>query len=170
MNLLCFGNSKLYFSAHVHENYPRIAPVAVHVSFHEDPAERMQALIARFVKGDDAAMKPLLIERLSKKQRALCTLPRKFDAAAATTSKPAAYVLSHGPWAWSGTPPLRFKSNGALETPWGGGSWGVLDDTHLFADFVGSRHNIEFEPGRMGRFTSSRCGDGDPVVGSLVDE
>ena len=115
------------------------------------------------------AMRPLLIERLSKKQKSLCALPRRFSSQAAATSPVATYVLTHNPWSWSGTPPLKFKDGGRLETPWGAGSWGVLDETHLFADFVGSRHNLEFEPSRMSKFTSARCGDGDPVVGVLAE-
>jgi hypothetical protein len=114
-------------------------------------------------------MRPLLIERLSKKQKSLCALPRRFSSQAAATSPVATYVLTHNPWSWSGTPPLKFKDGGRLETPWGAGSWGVLDETHLFADFVGSRHNLEFEPSRMSKFTSARCGDGDPVVGVLAE-
>ena len=57
-----------------------------------------------------------------------------------------------------------------LDTPWGAGRWGPLGDGDelLFADFVGSRHNLRFDPEHMGRFTSSRCGDGEPVVGKLV--
>ena len=53
-----------------------------------------------------------------------------------------------------------------LSTPWGAGRWGPLggDGDMLFADFVGSRHNLQFDlRGAPGRFTSSRCGDGEPV-------
>ena len=60
---------------------------------------------------------------------------------------------------------MTFKAGGELSTPWGGGRWGVLRGERLFADFVGSRHNLKFE--REGQFLSSRCGDGDPVVGRL---
>ena len=52
----------------------------------------------------------------------------------------------------------------------GAGRWGPLggDGDQLFADFVGSRHNLQFDlRGAPGRFTSSRCGDGEPVVGKL---
>ena len=60
-----------------------------------------------------------------------------------------------------------FKAQGELQTPWGKGRWGPLGDDALFADFVGSRHNLQFDLRDMGRFTSSRCGDGEPVVGKL---
>ena len=68
---------------------------------------------------------------------------------------------------WAGTPPMRFGAGGKLETPWGAGRWGPLDTDTLFVDFAGSQHNVEFSRPVLSRFTSSRCGDGDPVLGKL---
>lgn len=167
MNLLCFGNSKLFFSSHLHESFPRLKPVAVHVSYHDDVEVRLDALVARYQRGDGGALAPLLIERLSKEQRMLCQLPRAFHADQASGSRWARFVQEHGPWEWSGTGPMKFKAGGELSTPWGAGRWGVLEGDFLFADFVGSRHNIKFHASREGQFVSSRCGDGDPVVGKL---
>ena len=169
MNVLCFGNSKLFFAAHLHESYPSHVPAAVHVSYHEKPAVYMRALVARYRRGERGAMQPLLTERISKEERALCAGPRTFGARAGS-ARLVAFVQEHGPWEWSGTPPFRFKAGGVLDTPWGAGRWGALGDGDdlLFADFVGSRHNLRFDPQQMGRFTSSRCGDGEPVVGKLV--
>ena len=79
-------------------------------------------------------------------------------------------MIESGPWEWSGVPPFVFQAGGVLSTPWGAGRWGPLgtDGDQLFADFVGSRHNLHFDlRAAPGRFTSSRCGDGEPVVGKL---
>ncbi|KAL1519284.1 hypothetical protein AB1Y20_022813 [Prymnesium parvum] len=164
MNLLCFGNSKTFFSSHVHEMFPSLVPVAVHVSYHEDVTKRIDALVARYQRGDSSALKPMLIERLSKEQRELCQLPRLFDEAAASGSEWARHVQESGTWEWSGTGPMLFEQGGRLSTPWGSGTWGVLRGNYLFADFVGSRHNLKFDSARKGQFVSSRCGDGDPVL------
>ena len=224
MNVLCFGNSKLFFTAHLHEALPTHVPVAVHgaracsrvhligtrplrvstcsegrgvcryragrpvrmhtlhipktaacpvcaVSYHERPASYMRALVARYRRGERGAMQPLLTERISRAERELCAAPRSFGARAGS-ARLVGYVQAHGPWEWSGTPGLSFKAGGVLQTPWGAGRWGPLGDgdDRLFADFVGSRHNLRFEPQDMGRFTSSRCGDGEPVVGKLVSQ
>lgn len=54
--------------------------------------------------------------------------------------------------------------------PWGPGRWGPLPgtDNALFADFVGSKHNIRFDLADPSQFTSARCGDGEPVLGRLA--
>ena len=166
LNLLCFGNSKLFFSSHLHESFPRHVPVAVHVSYHERPAPHMRALLARYRRGESGAMTPLLIERISGAQKKLCSAPRRFSPSAGS-EKLVGFVVENGPWEWSGTPPFTFKAQGELQTPWGPGRWGPLGDDMLFADFVGSRHNLQFDLRDMSRFTSSRCGDGEPVVGKL---
>ena len=58
MNVLCFGNSKLFFAAHLHEAYPSHVPAAVHVSYHEKPAAYMRALLARYRRGERGALQP----------------------------------------------------------------------------------------------------------------
>jgi len=170
-NILCFGNSKLFFSAHLHESLPNHTPLAVHVSYHEQPTEYMQALLRRYADGQKRAMTPYLTEKVSKQDKAWCGAPRtRASAADAADSKLVAYMSTHGPWQWSGMSPLRFQAGGTLQTPWGAGSWGKLSgaDNALFADFVGNRHNLRFDLADMSRFTSARCGDAEPVIGKLV--
>ena len=140
----------------------------VHVSYHAQPVQLMQALIARYKRGEREAMRPLLTERVSKEDKARCSGPRDFS----TSSKADAlvhFMQTHGPWAWSGMAPLHFKPGGVLQTPWGQGRWGPLDEENLlFADFVGNKHNLQFELPEMGRFVSRRCGDAEPVIGKLA--
>ena len=170
-NILCFGNSKLFFAAHLHESLPSHVPLAVHVSYHERPAVYMHALLERYADGRTGAMTPYLTERVSKQDKAWCAATRRRASAAdADSSKLVAYMISHGPWAWSGMKPLHFKPGGELQTPWGSGSWGRLSgaENALFADFVGNHHNIRFDLADMSRFTSARCGDAEPVIGRLA--
>ena len=96
---------------------------------------------------------------------ATCTV-----APRAGSEKLVAFVQQHSPWEWSGVSGLVFGANGELSTPWGKGRWGPLGDggNALFADFVGSMHNLQFNPQELERFTSSRCGDGEPVIGKLA--
>ena len=171
-NILCFGNSKLFFAAHLHRSLPSShTPLAVHVSYHERPAALMRALLSRYAYGEANAMTPHLTDRVSKQDRAWCQgSRRRATPSDAATSPLVAYVSSHGPWAWSGMSPLQFKPDGTLETPWGKGSWGQLSGTEsaLFADFVGNRHNLRFDLNSMSRFASARCSDAEPVVGKLL--
>jgi len=172
-NILCFGSSKLFFSAHLHERFPSHVPIAIHVSHHEHPDAPMRALIARYGgRGEDASvLTPFLIERVSQQDKAWCAAQRTYRSSAADGSaKLVAYVTSHGPWAWSGMTPFRFQPAGELSTPWGPGRWGPLPgtDNALYADFVGSKHNIRFDLADPSQFTSARCGDGEPVLGRLA--
>ena len=76
-------------------------------------------------------------------------------------------MQAHGPWSWGGTPPLTFAPGGELRTPWGAGRWGPTEaDDILYADFVGMKHQLTFDAG-FAKFTSARCGDGEPVLGKL---
>ena len=60
-----------------------------------------------------------------------------------------------------------FAPGGELRTPWGAGRWGPTEaDDILYADFVGMKHQLTFDAG-FAKFTSARCGDGEPVLGKL---
>ena len=39
-----------------------------------------------------------------------------------------ASVVTNKSWAWSGVKPLTFEENGNLHTPWGEGTWGILEE------------------------------------------
>lgn len=118
-NILCFGSSKLFFSAHLHERFPSHVPIAIHVSHHQHPDAPMRALLARYGgRGKDASvLTPFLIERVSQQDKAWCAAQRTYRSSSADGSaKLVAYVTSHGPWAWSGMTPFRFQPAGELST------------------------------------------------------
>ena len=73
-------------------------------------------------------------------------------------------VVRDSPWAWGGVTDLVFHADGSLDTPWGKGTWGGLPgtDEHVFADFVGSKHNLRVLPRGLG--VSTRCGDSNIVL------
>ena len=60
---------------------------------------------------------------------------------------------------------MTFKPGGVLETPWGQGRWGLhagQEESAIYADFVGSKHNVRMLPSGMG--VSTRCGDNNVVL------
>jgi hypothetical protein len=93
-----------------------------------------------------------------------------------------AFVARHRVWSWAGMTPFRFAPGGKLETPWGGGAWGLAGagggagagaaGNALYVEFAGARMVLEFEPDAgqpFGMFISQRCADGDLVVGRMAD-
>ena len=166
--LSSFNSQAAPFARQVHESHPQHTPIAIHVSYHQQPAAHMRALLARYADGERKALVPLLTERVAPQDRDWCRGSRVRSSAAISASRLAQFVGSHGPWSWSGMSPLQFRPSGKLDTPWGEGSWGVLGEATLFADFVGNRHNLRFDLPSMARFTSARCGDAEPVIGKLL--
>jgi len=78
--------------------------------------------------------------------------------------------------AWAGFGGMRFLSNGALETPWGSGTWGAPPEAQgrhpkLLAEFAGSKHMLTLTTG-LGEeriaLQSYRCSDNDPAVVTMV--
>jgi len=81
-------------------------------------------------------------------------------------------------WTWSGIKSLTFGEGGALTTPWGQGSWGILPsgvdyndgglcrDGCAFADFSSALHNVRFNfDADPQTFATFRVGDGESVPG-----
>ena len=56
------------------------------------------------------------------------------------------------------------QNDGSLQTPWGVGQWGAHPDAedHVFADFVGAKHNVKLLPSGLG--VSTRCADKNTVL------
>lgn len=74
---------------------------------------------------------------------------------------------------WSGIRGLRFHDGGALETPWGSGTWGVLrgcgaacgaSPDQLFADFIGQQHVVTLSKDGWPKLNSMRCADFENVT------
>ena len=93
-----------------------------------------------------------------------------------STSALAAFVTRSANWSWAGVTPFVFEPAGMLSTPWGKGTWGLVPGPQtqstpppwLFADFAGTHTVLEFEPVDevpFGMFASTRCADGDIVIG-----
>jgi len=59
----------------------------------------------------------------------------------------------------------QFHSDGRLTTPWGSGTWGLVDlnKNWFFADFIGAEHRLEVAADGWPHFRSVRCSDGDVV-------
>ena len=79
--------------------------------------------------------------------------------------------------AWAGFGGLRFRPNGVLETPWGGGLWGAPPEGQsgkqpkLLAEFAGSKHLLTLRSGLTGSrllLQSYRCADNDPAQVTTV--
>ena len=69
---------------------------------------------------------------------------------------------------WSGIKGLSFREGGALDTPWGVGSWGRVPSMAgdvLFADFIGQQHVMRLdEKEGWPKLISTRCADFENVT------
>jgi len=82
-------------------------------------------------------------------------------------------IAGSGPWEWAGQGPFAFLRGGQLHTPWGNGRWGVqrqtsegveqAKDGQVFADFVGSQHDVYWSERECLRMQSSRKADAEKV-------
>ena len=74
------------------------------------------------------------------------------------------HLIAHSPYAWGGVGDMVFNADGSLQTPWGVGQWGAHPDAedHVFADFVGAKHNVKLLPSGLG--VSTRCADKNTVL------
>ena len=68
---------------------------------------------------------------------------------------------------WAGIKGLGFRPGGALQTPWGGGTWGRMEvvgpgGAELYADFMGQQHVLA--DAGWPKVRSTRCGDLENVT------
>ena len=72
-------------------------------------------------------------------------------------------AVERSPWSWGGVPGFVFEAGGRLSTPWGPGQWGLHRgfEAALFADFIGTAHNIELSAGIA---VATRCADDNIVL------
>ena len=146
-------------------------PVLVHIDYHTDAEARMAAVIAHYLQDDSRALGKLPLQDTSARgaaSEAGCDAARAWSAGACAAGGSHARVCDtlqrESPWAWGGVGDLVFKPDGKLETPWGAGTWGAHDsaDGVVFADFVGSKHNVRLLPSGLG--VSTRCSDANTVL------
>ena len=184
INFFCFANSKtLLRFMRKDDGFKRFKPVAARLSYHADKAALAEGILAEY---GAAGTKGAVDKALQAAVGAKAELPPTCNAAglhqltaaeaddAASPSKALlAFIAKHRDWSWAGMTPFRFAAAGALETPWGGGKWGVAPgEGALFAEFAGAKMALQFEPDGgqpYGMFISTRCGDGDIVLGRVAD-
>ena len=165
MNYLCFANSKVAFRQLRHN--PKITPVVVQLNYHSDFAPRMEALYTHYVeRSGSSKLKDLpLADEAGAASAVRCDpassregAPRRLDTTAARL------LISESPYAWGGVGDMVFNADGSLQTPWGVGQWGAHPDAedHVFADFVGAKHNVKLLPSGLG--VSTRCADKNTVL------
>jgi len=177
LNYLCFPNSKGFFRfIRSDREVASMPPVAVRLSHHLERAERMQVISKRYHHKNEHALDEFGVASgtshpYCSKGPSAATVTPDLEALAQRT-------LVGQPWAWAGVKGLEFHADGFLKTPWGEGRWGVLDAgaagttnaLRVFSEFAGAKHVLAFdapEPLRM--FVSSRCSDGDVVLGRCGD-
>ena len=182
MNFLCFTNSKaLLRFGRLDAELTRqsFTPRVVRLSYHSHKAELMAAMMEEFGR---PRRKGALQAALKAAQAQgggggslprACALPEgsahRLSAAEAQSSALALALRGRPTWSWAGTTPFTFSPDGQLQTPWGTGVWGLLpgEERGAFADFAGAHVVLEFEDHGAGvdTFVSTRCSDGDLVVG-----
>ena len=184
MNFFCFANSKsLLRFMRKDDGFRRFKPVSARLSYHADKAALGEGVLAEYgAAGTKGAVEAALKASMGAKADLpkTCTAAGLRPATAAEegdASSPAAALLGfvgkHREWSWAGMTPFRFAAAGVLETPWGGGKWGVgAEPGALFVEFAGAKMALQFEPDGgqpFGMFVSTRCGDGDIVLGRVAD-
>ena len=168
MNYLCFANSKVLFR-HLRHAAAATRPVLVHLAYHSDVKERMEAILQKYnAPNDEAPLKALPLADTSSASLDVhslkCDAASREGGAARLAAEAGRRVVDESPWAWGGVTGLVFSADGTLDTPWGKGVWGGLPDApqHVFADFAGSRHNLRMPA--QGLAVSTRCGDSGIVL------
>ena len=141
----------------------------MHLAYHSDVVPRMEALLQKYnAPHDEAPLKALPLADTSTAHADAhslqCDAASREGASARLGAEAGWRVVDESPWAWGGVTGLAFHPDGTLDTPWGKGVWGGLPDApqHVFADFVGSRHNLRVQP--QGLAVSTRCGDANIVL------
>jgi len=170
MNHLCFVNSKVLFRQ-LRQKTKGHPPVLVQINFHSDAIPRMAAVIARYLDGDPKPLSALPLADSSGKSAAEDTKPLSCDDSSraggeqgAAAGDLVAKLQAQSPFAWAGVGDMIFKADGVLSSPWGVGKWGAHpgDSAAIFADFVGTRHNVRIMPSGLG--ISTRCTDNNVVL------
>ena len=187
MNYLCHMNSKTFFR-YMREDDQLLArhrPVSLHINYHPEKLPRMEDAFARY---HGAAPDVDLGNGLGQPTKRAAQggihawhwgvglkagkwcreAPRVRGAPGSTLG--GRLVAAGGRATWSGISGLHFHAGGALDTPWGSGSWGTLKkpgaehEDLLFADFIGQQHVVGPHADGWPRLTSTRCADFENVT------
>ncbi|EOD32472.1 hypothetical protein EMIHUDRAFT_418156 [Emiliania huxleyi CCMP1516] len=187
MNYLCHMNSKTFFR-YMREDDQLLArhrPVSLHINYHPEKLPRMEDAFARY---HGAAPDVDLGNGLGRPTKRAAQggihawhwgvglkagkwcreAPRVRGAPGSALG--GRLVAAGGRATWSGISGLHFHAGGALDTPWGSGSWGTLKkpgaehEDLLFADFIGQQHVVGPHADGWPRLTSTRCADFENVT------
>ena len=138
-------------------------PVLVHIDYHADVVPRLRAA-AGFLAGQADALRQLTAADTTTHAAARppCAGAREWNGADEAAPAVRAAV-ERSPWSWGGVPGFVFEAGGRLSTPWGPGQWGLHRgfEAALFADFIGTAHNIELSAGIA---VATRCADDNIVL------
>ena len=187
MNYYCNLNSKTLFRFMLDDKTLMAThrPVSVHVNYHPEKLQRMQDVYEHYhgggapvagvdLGGGEGKHSPRFADGGLgawhwgvglRKGRWCREAPRARRGTGLERSKLGQRLIAaSGPITWAGIKSLGFSAGGALSTPWGAGSWGVLrDDAEvLFVDFMGQQHLINET--RWPELQSIRCGDLEKVI------
>ena len=184
MNYYCNLNSKVMFRFMLddEELMAKHRPVSIHVNYHPEKLPRMEDVFERYhgagpdVNLGNGVGKPTKRAALGglwawhwgvglKAGKACREAARQRGAGHSPLAK--RLVSAGGRARWSGIKGLKFADGGALETPWGGGTWGRLGDGKedvLFADFIGQQHAVRLHAEGWPKLVSMRCADFENVT------
>jgi hypothetical protein len=138
-------------------------PVAVQINYHADAESRMRAVLAAYLDDKFMELRQMPLADSTKASGGdVEELPCTRGSEVGGEGELAEQLIHNSPYAWGGVGDMSFKEGGILETPWGQGKWGLHSQTAIFADFVGSKHNVRMIEGGMG--VSTRCGDSNVVL------
>lgn len=178
MGFLCFVNDKTLLR-HLRRDplYRAFVPVAVRLTHTPFPAALGEAVLAELghAKRAGAIDEALAAAGAKAARPPSCALngTHTLTGPELTSSPLAGDVAAVARWSWGGMKPFVLKPDGALATPWGAGTWGLAGDAALFAAFAGATHVLEFPAQPQGQprnsmFISTRCSDGEEVIGRAV--
>ena len=171
MNFLCAANSKAVVTLLTTDPSLRraaFAPLAVRATYTR-PAHKaafLAAVLAQFgPQKRKGALEAALKAAKGGGEHPGCAVPpsalHPATAQEGGSSPLAQWVIRQANWSWAGVTPFTFLPAGALDTPWGKGTWGLVPPNaaagatatpgggaaaSLFADFAGTHTVLQFEP------------------------
>ena len=190
MHYYCHMNSKVYFRfmRYDAELLRRHRPVSVHVNYHPEKLPRMEDVFERYhgvqpgVSLGGGAGKPTPRSAdggvhawhwgVGLLKGKWCREAKRLRSGQGLEGSPLAQKLVQATQGskvikWAGIKGLGFRPGGALQTPWGGGTWGRMEvvgpgGAELYADFMGQQHVLADAGWPTVR--STRCGDLENVT------
>jgi arabinosyltransferase len=167
MNYFCNLNSKTFFRflREDAELLNGFRPVSAHVNYHPEKPQRMVDLHGFYYTNDSKGIWKWNGGEGSRLETT-CKKAVKRGSPARSSAAVVKRVLAAGKAEWGGIKFVEFFGDGSLKTPWGDGKWGSADTPEtIWAEFIGQIHLLTF---RGSSYESTRCSDGEKVVGALA--